>query len=93
MIMQQLTKASRKKSGSETASIARDFRDLTRTQSSAKDLYKSDTGFLKDGAHADCGFRKYACKTIQTSRGGISFRMNRASVFDLKGGERYSTQR
>jgi hypothetical protein len=93
MIMQQLTKTSRKKSASEAVNIARGFKNPTRVQSSAKALYQSDAGFMKDGAHADWGFRKYACKTIQTSRGGISFLMNRTSVFDLEGGGRYSTQR
>jgi hypothetical protein len=93
MIMQKLTKTSKKKSANEAVSIARDFRDPRRVQSSAKDLFQSDAVSLKDGVHADCGFRKYACKTIQTSRGGISLRTNRWSVLDLEGGERHSTQR
>jgi hypothetical protein len=97
VVMRPLTKASKKKSGREAISFARDLNDPIRMLSSAKALDRErksdDTGFVRTDGNANCGFSKYACKTIQTSRGGMSFRMNLANEFDLEGGERCSTQR
>jgi hypothetical protein len=95
-VMQLLTKTLKKKSGSKAVSVARGFRNRRRVQSSAKDLDRVDKirlRILEESDDADCGFSKYACKTIQTSMGGISFRINLANVFCFKGGERHSTQR